>query len=179
MKIRDSCGELSSGSDQINPTKAVNPGLIYDINEDLYISFLCKQGYDTRTITLLIGGKKEYHCSSFKPGRGIDGLNYPSMHIYLNGTNPNISAVFHRIETNVEEGDLEYNVKVASPKELSVVVIPKTLKFNGINQKKTFRVLVKGGESMMNGTEAVSATLEWNSNKGHSVKSPIVVFKQH
>ncbi|KAA3465057.1 cytochrome P450 94C1-like [Gossypium australe] len=122
-------GELSSGSGQINPTKAVNPGLIYDINEDLYISFLCKQGYDTRTITLLIGGKKEYHCFSFKPGRGIDGLNYPSMHIYLDGTNPNISAVFHRTVTNVEEGDLEYNVKVASPKELSVVVIPKTLKF--------------------------------------------------
>ncbi|MBA0551378.1 hypothetical protein Golob_022266 [Gossypium lobatum] len=113
-----------------------------------------------------------------KPGRGIDGLNYPSMHIYLNGTNPNISAVFHRIVTNVEEGDLEYNVKVASPKELSVVVIPKMFKFNGINQNKTFRVLVKGGESMMNGTEVVSATLEWNSNKGHSVKSPIVVFKQ-
>ncbi|PPD86663.1 hypothetical protein GOBAR_DD16395 [Gossypium barbadense] len=114
---------MASGSGQINPAKAVNPGLIYDINEDLYISFLCKLG----------------------------------------------------IVTNVEEGDLEYNVKVASPKEH---VIPKMFKFNGINQNKTFRVLVKGGESMMNGTEVVSATLEWNSNKGHSVKSPIVVFKQ-
>lgn len=178
MKIRDKYGELSSGSGQINPTKAVNPGLIYDINEGSYISFLCKQGYDTRTIALLIGGKKEYHCSSFKPGRGIDGLNYPSMHIYLNDTNPDISAVFHRIVTNVEEGELEYNVKVTSPKELFVAVIPKTLRFNGVNQKKTFRVLVRGGESMMNGTEVVSATVEWNSNKGHSVKSPIVVFKQ-
>ncbi|KAK8540739.1 hypothetical protein V6N13_010353 [Hibiscus sabdariffa] len=176
MKIRDKYRELSSGSGQIHPSKAVNPGLIYDINESSYISFLCKQGYNSTTISLLIGGKRKYKCSSFKPAPGADGLNYPSMHIYLNGSESKISGVFHRTVTNVEPGNLEYKAKVGSTKELSVDVIPKTLKFNRVDQKRSFRVVVKG-ETKKTGTQILSTTLEWIRDKGHSVKSPIIVFK--
>ncbi|XVE96467.1 hypothetical protein REPUB_Repub02eG0224500 [Reevesia pubescens] len=176
MKIRDKYGELSSGSGQINPIKAVNPGLIYDINESSYISFLCKEGYNSTTISLLIGGKKKHNCSSFKPERGLDGLNYPSMHIHLNNTESKISAVFYRIVTNVGGGKNEFKAKVTSPKELSITVIPKTLKFSRENQKQAFKVLVNGG-SMKNGLEIISAALEW-SNEEYSVRSPILVFKQ-
>ncbi|KAE8673042.1 Subtilisin-like protease SBT4.14 [Hibiscus syriacus] len=178
MKIKDEFEELSSGSGQINPTRAVNPGLIYDINESSYISFLCKEGYNRTTIGLLIRGKHKYNCSSFKPALGFDGLNYPSMHIHLSGTESRISAVFYRTVTNVGGENLEIKAKVTAPKELSIAVIPKTMKFKRKHQKKSFKVSVKGG-SMKNGTDILSATLEWRSNKGHSVKSPIVVFKQH
>ncbi|KAL4341794.1 hypothetical protein GQ457_08G018400 [Hibiscus cannabinus] len=177
MKIKDEYGELSSGSGQINPTSAVHPGLIYDINESSYISFLCKEGFNSTTIGLLIRAKQKYNCSSFKPALGSDGLNYPSMHIHLNGTEPRISAVFYRTVTNVESGSYEFKAKVTSPKELSIAVIPETLKFKSKHEKKSFKVSVKGG-SMKNGSDILSATLEWRSNKGHNVKSPILVFKQ-
>ncbi|XWS43437.1 hypothetical protein CRYUN_Cryun16bG0103600 [Craigia yunnanensis] len=176
MKIRDKYGELSYGSGQINPIRAIHPGLIYDINQSSYISFLCKEGYNSTTIGLLIRGKRKYNCSNFRPARGTDGLNYPSMYIHLNSTEPRISAVFYRTVTNVGSGNSEYKAKVTSPKEHSITVIPKTLKFNRKHQKQSFKVLVKGG-SMKNGTEILSATLEWR-NKGQSVKSPILVFKQ-
>ncbi|XP_022743946.1 subtilisin-like protease SBT4.15 [Durio zibethinus] len=176
MKIRDKYGELSSGSGQINPIRAINPGLIYDINQSSYISFLCKEGYNSTTIGLLIGGKRKYNCSSFKPARGFDGLNYPSMHIHLNSNESRISAVFYRTVTNVGDGNSEFKAKVTSPKELSITVIPKTLKFKTKYQKQSFKVLVKGS-STKNGTVILSATLEW-SNEGHSVKSPIIVLKQ-
>ncbi|XP_039057523.1 subtilisin-like protease SBT4.15 [Hibiscus syriacus] len=176
MKIKDKHGELSTGSGQINPSKAISPGLIYDIKESSYIGFLCKQGYNATTISLLVGGKRKYDCSSFKPAPGVDALNYPSMHVFLNGTESRISAVFHRIVTNVEPGNLEYKAEVASTKDLSVDVIPKTLKFSRMNQRGAFKVLVKG-ETRKHRTENLSATLEWISDKGHSVKSPILVFK--
>ncbi|GMI80908.1 hypothetical protein like AT5G03620 [Hibiscus trionum] len=176
MKIIDRYRELSSGSGQINPSKAISPGLIYDMKESSYISYLCKQGYNATDISLLIGGKRKYDCSSFKPAKGVDGLNYPSMHIYLNGSESRISGVFHRIVTNVEPGSLEYRANVASTKGLSVEVIPKTLKFSRVNQKRAFRVLVKG-ETKKIGTQILSTTLEWVRDKGHSVMSPIIVFK--
>ncbi|XP_021289654.1 subtilisin-like protease SBT4.15 [Herrania umbratica] len=175
MKIRDKFGELSSGSGQINPIRAIQPGLIYDIDERSYISFLCKEGYNSTTIGLLIGGKQKFDCSSFKPARGTDGLNYPSMHVHLNSRESRIFAVFYRTVTHVAYGNSEFKAKVTSPKGLSITVIPNTLKFNKTHQKQSFKVLVKGG-LMKNGTEILSATLEW-SNKEHSVKSPILVYK--
>ncbi|KAK8337074.1 hypothetical protein V6Z11_A09G163200 [Gossypium hirsutum] len=177
MKIKDKYGELSSGSGQINPARAVHAGLIYDISESSYISFLCKEGFNSTTIDLLIRGKQKYNCSSFKPELGFDGLNYPSMHIQLNSTESRISAVFYRIVTYVGFRNTKFTAKVTSPKELSITVIPETLKFTRKHQKKSFRVSVKGS-SMKNGTDILSATLDWRSNKGHSVKSPIVIFKQ-
>ncbi|XP_007027679.2 PREDICTED: subtilisin-like protease SBT4.15 [Theobroma cacao] len=175
MKIRDKFGELSSGSGQINPIRAIQAGLIYDIDDRSYISFLCKEGYNSTTIGLLIGGEQKLDCSSFKPARGTDGLNYPSMHVHLNSTESRIFAVFYRTVTHVAYGYSEFKAKVTSPKGLSITVIPNTLKFNRTHQKQSFKVLVKGG-LMKNGTEILSATLEW-SNKEHSVKSPILVYK--
>ncbi|XVF55683.1 hypothetical protein PTKIN_Ptkin06aG0056500 [Pterospermum kingtungense] len=176
MKIRDKHGELSSGSGQINPVAAVHPGLIYDANQSSYISFLCKEGYNSTSIGLLIGDKQKYNCSSFRPAaRGADGLNYPSMFMHLKTTQSRISAVFYRTLTFVGYGHSLFKAKVTSPKGLSITVIPKTMKFWKTHQKKSFKVLVKG--SVKNGTEILSATLAW-SNKGHTVMSPIVVFKQ-
>ncbi|XVE76005.1 hypothetical protein DITRI_Ditri12bG0137900 [Diplodiscus trichospermus] len=174
MKIRDEYGELSSGSGQINPYRAAHPGLIYDIKQSSYIRFLCKEGYNSTTISLLIRGKRKYNCSSFKPALGTDGLNYPSMFIHLNSNETRISAVFYRTVTYVGYGNAEFKAKVKSPKELPITVIPKTLEFNRTHQKQSFKVLVKGS-AMKNGKEIISATLEW-SNKEHSVKSPILVF---
>ncbi|KAL5741041.1 hypothetical protein ACOSQ2_030221 [Xanthoceras sorbifolium] len=175
MKIKPEDAELGSGSGQINPRKAIHPGLVYDISLSSYLSFLCKEGYNGTDIGRLIGGKNKHDCSSFSPARGTDGLNYPSMHMQLNETASRISAVFYRTVTNVGYGDSVYKATVASPKGLSVQVVPSTLKFDRLHKKQSFKVVVKG-RPMKKGTSILSALLEWSDSK-HSVKSPILVYK--
>lgn len=175
MKIKQMDAELGSGSGQINPVKAANPGLVYDISISSYIRFLCKEGYNSSTIALLTGGKNRFKCSDFKPAQGTDGLNYPSMHIQLKTPDSSISAIFYRTVTNVGSAESVYKASVTAPKGLSVQVAPNTLTFSKLHQKKSFKVVLKGA-AIKNGTRILSALLEW-SDSMHKVKSPILVYK--
>lgn len=175
MKIKPKEAELASGSGQINPIKALHPGLIYDLNMGSYVRFLCKEGYNSTTIRLLTGGRKLYNCSSL-PTRGFDGLNYPSMHIQL--TNPksnNFSAVFFRTVTNVGHAKSEYKAKVEAPKGVSVTVTPKTLTFQKSYQRRSFKVTVSG-KFIEDESWVLSASLVW-SDSSHTVKTPILICK--
>ncbi|KAM5559536.1 subtilisin-like protease SBT4.15 [Rosa sericea] len=122
LKIKPLEGELAFGAGQIQPIKAVHPGLVYDISMNDYISFLCKEGYNSTSIRKLIGGKKKYNCSDFKPAPGTDGLNYPSMSYLVRNPNSSISAVFLRSVKHVGYGKSVYKAKVTSPKGLSIRV---------------------------------------------------------
>ncbi|CAK9169295.1 unnamed protein product [Ilex paraguariensis] len=173
MKIKPVDAELASGSGQINPTRALHPGLVYDMNTGSYVRFLCKEGYNSTTISLLTGGKKKYNCSTL-PARGFDGINYPSMHIQLTKPNSSISAVFHRTVTNVGYGKSVYKAKVMAPKGLSVRVIPRTLTFERSYQKRSYHLMVKG--KFIKNTEILSASLLWSDSK-HKVRSPILVYR--
>ncbi|KAK2978878.1 hypothetical protein RJ640_030927, partial [Escallonia rubra] len=175
MKIKPIGAALASGSGQINPTKALHPGLIYDLDMTSYIQYLCKEGYNSTTIALLTGGKKRYNCSSFKPAQGSDGLNYPSMHIQLDSPNSDISAVFYRTVTNVGLAKSVYKVKVKTHKGLSVSVIPETLTFDRLYQKKSYKVVVKG-KFIEDNSWMLSASIAWSDTK-HFVKSPILVYR--
>lgn len=172
--ISDNLAELASGSGQINPVRALHPGLIYDITMNSYLAFLCKQGYNSTNIGILIG-TKGFNCASIKPPPGTDGINYPSMHLQLEAADSRISAVFHRTVTHVGYGTSTYKAKVTAPKGLSIQVIPDTLQFSGLHQILSFKVVVKG-PPMPAETLLLSASLEWNDSK-HSVRSPILVLK--
>lgn len=174
MKKKSDDAGLASGSGQINPTRAVHPGLIYDLNLSSYTRFLCKEGYNSTAIGRLIGRKKKFNCSTIRPAQGVDGLNYPSMHFHLTNES-SIFAIFHRTVTNVGFEKSIYKATVQSPKGLSVRVFPGVLTFSTSHQTRSFTVLVKG--SMQNGDRMLSALLEWSDTK-HSVKSPIIVYKQ-
>ncbi|XP_040372091.1 subtilisin-like protease SBT4.15 [Rosa chinensis] len=175
LKIKPLEGELAFGAGQIQPIKAVHPGLVYDISMNDYISFLCKEGYNSTSIGKLIGGKKKYNCSDFKPAPGTDGLNYPSMSYLVRNPNSSISAVFLRSVKHVGYGKSVYKAKVTSPKGLSIRVTPSTLTFTKKHQKRSFTVVVKGG-TMKGKTESLSALLEWDDGR-HTVRSPIVVYR--
>ena len=174
MRINDNTAELGSGSGQINPVGALDPGLIYDISVNSYIAFLCKEGYNSTSIGILIGSKG-FDCSSISPPQGIDGINYPSMHTQIL-SNSSISAIFYRTVTNVGFVTSIYKAKVTVPKGLSINVVPDTLQFSGLHQELSFKVVLKG-PPMPQGTKILSASLEWSDSR-HIVRSPILVYKQ-
>lgn len=174
MKINDNFTELGSGSGQISPVSALHPGLLYDIGMNSYLAFLCKQGYNSTSIGILIG-TRGFNCTTIKPAPGTDGLNYPSMHVQLLGASSRISAVFFRTVTNVGSANSTYKAKVTAPKGLTVKVVPDTLEFRQLHQDLSFKVVLNG-PPMPDGTVLLSASLVWSDSK-HSVRSPIVVFK--
>ncbi|XP_019084395.1 PREDICTED: subtilisin-like protease SBT4.15 [Camelina sativa] len=182
MRIKGDEAELSYGSGQINPRRAIHPGLVYDIAEDAYLRFLCKEGYNSTTIGLLIAGKKnnttktEYRCENYKRGLGSDGLNYPSMHKQVSSTDTKVSEVFYRSVTNVGYGPSNYVAKVWAPKGLRVEVVPKAMSFERPGEKKNFKVMIDGvWDEIMRGI--VSASVEWDDSRGHLVRSPILLFR--
>ncbi|KAJ0027964.1 hypothetical protein Pint_35929 [Pistacia integerrima] len=175
MEIKAEDAELGSGSGQINPLRARHPGLIYDISLNDYVRFFCKEGYNSTSIGLLLGGKKRFNCCSFKPAQGTDGLNYPSMHTQVKNKNSRISAVFYRTVTHVGYGESVYKAIVTSAKGLSIRVVPNTLTFSKPRETMSFKVVVKVGVTKK-GNHILSALLEWRDSK-HSVKSPILVYR--
>lgn len=175
MKIKSKDAVLGSGAGQINPTKAVHPGLIYNISFNSYISFLCKEGYNSTTIGLLDGNKK-HNCSKIKPAQGTDGLNYPTMHKQLSDPGSAIKAVFYRTVTHVGYGPSLYRANISSPDGLSVKVFPDTLNFVKLHETKTFKVVVKG-KPMPEGIWIRSALLQWNDSK-HIVRSNILIYRK-
>ena len=42
--------EFAYGAGNIDPVKAIDPGLVYDADEIDYVEFLCGQGYSTRAL---------------------------------------------------------------------------------------------------------------------------------
>ncbi|KAL1200173.1 Subtilisin-like protease SBT4.15 [Cardamine amara subsp. amara] len=179
MRIKGDEAELSYGSGQINPRRAIHPGLVYDITESAYLRFLCKEGYNSTTMGLLIrnNNTNEFKCENFKRGLGSDGLNYPSMHKQVNTTDTKVSEIFYRTVRNVGYGPSTYVAKVWAPKGLTVEVVPKVMSFEKPGEKMNFKVLINGvwDETTMKGI--VSASVEWDDSRGHLVRSPILLFR--
>ncbi|XP_011077880.1 subtilisin-like protease SBT4.15 [Sesamum indicum] len=171
MKIKPLEAELASGSGEINPRAAVHPGLVYDIGTKSYVSFLCKQGYESKDVALITG--KNYNCSNITQAIGADGLNYPSIHLKVDNTDSVISAVFYRTVTNVGIGRSTYVVDIEPPEGLSVEVTPNILRFFRLHQKKSFKVMLKG-KSIQKNMWYLSGSLSWSDSK-HHVRSPILV----
>ncbi|XP_074567148.1 subtilisin-like protease [Curcuma longa] len=41
------------GADNVNPSKAMDPGLVYDIKPDDYVRFLCELGYSDKQVVIV------------------------------------------------------------------------------------------------------------------------------
>ncbi|XP_075644333.1 subtilisin-like protease SBT4.15 [Castanea sativa] len=171
LKIKDVETGLAYGAGQIDPVRAVDPGLIYDVSTSDYIRFLCNEGYTGTALRLFTDAPT--NCSSVPDIGGLDALNYPSMYLELNDTNSSVSGIFHRTVTNVGSPKSIYKAIVKAPAVLKVTVVPNQLVFSHLNEKKSFTVVIKGPP--LDNVTSLSASLEWNDTK-HRVKSPIQLF---
>ncbi|KAI9180420.1 hypothetical protein LWI28_004639 [Acer negundo] len=164
--------EFAYGAGQVNPHRAVNPGLVYDMNDMNYIQFLCHEGYSGLSLAPLVGSKS-VNCSSLIPGLGYDALNYPTMQLSLK--NEPTTAVFRRIVTNVGHPLSIYNATIRAPKGVEITVRPMILSFTPSLKKRSFTVVVKAKPSAMSSSQVLSGSLVWKSPR-HSVRSPILIY---
>ena len=164
-------GEFAFGAGQVNPTGAVDPGLVYDMDEMSYIQFLCREGYNGSHLPVLVG-PQPINCSKIVPGLGSDALNYPTMQLSLKNKRGPTVGVFQRSVTNVGQAISIYNATITAPKGVEITVEPMTLSFTSVLQKRSFKVVVKAQPT----TSMVSAgSLVWKSSL-HTVRSPIVIY---
>lgn len=163
--------EFAYGAGQVNPTKAVSPGLVYDMDEMSYVQFLCHEGYPGKSIATLVGSKS-INCSALLPGVGSDALNYPTMQLTLKRRQqPNV-GVFQRVVTNVGPSQSIYNATIRAPKGVEITVKPMSLSFSQALQKRSFMVVVKANTTK--GMVMRSGLLMWRSSR-YIVRSPIVI----
>ncbi|KAJ7962276.1 Subtilisin-like protease SBT4.14 [Quillaja saponaria] len=164
--------EFAYGAGQVNPTRAVSPGLVYDMDDLSYIQFLCHEGYKGSSLSPLVGSKS-VNCSSLLPGLGYDAINYPTMQLSLT-KNKNLTAgVFRRRVTNVGPSQSIYNATIKAPKGVEITVKPTSLIFSHVLQKRSFKVVVKA--KSMASRQMVSGYLVWRSSS-HILRSPIVIY---
>ncbi|XAR72639.1 Cucumisin [Bertholletia excelsa] len=161
--------EFAYGSGHIFPTAAVDPGLVYDASEADYIDFLCKQGYNTRTLRLVTGDNSTCHSTIL--GRGWD-LNYPSFSLYVEDGEP-ILGVFSRTVTNVGDPNSTYTSTAYMAAEIDISVDPQVLSFSAVGEKKSFTVRVTGRDITQQ--PIMSGAVTWEDGK-HVVRSPVVVY---
>ncbi|XP_010477301.1 PREDICTED: subtilisin-like protease SBT4.3 [Camelina sativa] len=160
--------EFAYGSGQINPTKASDPGLVYEIETEDYLKMLCSEGFDSRSLTKI--SRQNITCSERTQ---VKDLNYPTMTTYVPPLHP-FNITFRRTVTNVGLPNSTYKASIVPLRqEILINIEPETLSFGFLNEKKSFVVTISG-EKLKDGS-FVSSSLVW-SDGSHSVRSPIVAY---
>lgn len=148
----------------MQPNRAMDPGLVYDLSVDDYLGFLCAIGFNQTQVRLF--SEEDYTCP--RPPVGLLDFNYPSITVpYLSGS----VTVTRRVKNVGSPGT--YRARVRSPSGVSVRVEPDELEFSREGEEKAFRVTLSakkhGGLR-----DYVFGQLIWSDGR-HYVRSPIVV----
>lgn len=163
------------GSGHVNPNRAIDPGLVYDIRPDEYVTHLCSLGY-TRSEIFTITHKNVSCSDILTMNRGFS-LNYPSISVaFKQGMK---SKMITRRLTNVGSPGSVYSVEVKAPEGVKVRVKPRRLNFKHVNQSLIYRISVISRKK----TESkriirfAEGQLTWVNahNNFHRVRSPISV----
>ncbi|XP_027335173.1 subtilisin-like protease SBT1.4 [Abrus precatorius] len=163
------------GAGHVDPNRALNPGLVYDLNTNDYLAFLCSIGYDTTRIAVFTRQPASADICETKVARtgrftSPGDLNYPSFAVEFGDYSDLVK--YKRVVTNVGKSvDAVYNVKVNTPPGVDVNVSPSTLVFRAENKTQAFevtftRVSFVSYESF--------GSIEWTDGS-HYVRSPIAV----
>ncbi|XP_065858086.1 subtilisin-like protease [Euphorbia lathyris] len=154
------------GAGHVNANAANDPGLVYDIQPEDYIPYLCGLGYTDKEVGLIIQGNVVCSNDSSIPEAQ---LNYPSFSIKLGST----SRTYTRTVTNVGQASSAYALEMSAPQGVDVQVNPDTISFTGVNQTATYSVTFSRNANS-SGTFS-QGYLNWVA-EGHNVRSPIAVL---
>ncbi|MBA0691198.1 hypothetical protein Goari_008839, partial [Gossypium aridum] len=171
-------GEESSpfvhGAGHVDPNRALNPGLVYDIDNDDYIAFLCSIGYDSNRIAVFVRGPTGSDICEGKLATPGD-LNYPSFSVvfYSNDHVVKYKRTVKNVGTSV---DVVYTAKVNAPAGVEINVSPSKLEFSGENKTLSYEITFASDGLGLHAVDSLQAfgSIEW-SDGVHLVRSPIAV----
>ncbi|KAK4589169.1 hypothetical protein RGQ29_019958 [Quercus rubra] len=151
------------GSGHLHPTKAADPGLVYDASYTDYLLYFCMTNSSLQKVD------PTFKCPKAIP-TAID-LNYPSLAIHkLNGT-----VTVNRIVTNVGPSKSVYYFSARPPLGFSIKASPSILFFNHVGQKKSFTITVQTDKlSKPHKDEYAFGGYTWTDGV-HFVRSPMAV----
>ncbi|PIN19686.1 Cucumisin [Handroanthus impetiginosus] len=162
---------FATGSGHVNPSRANNPGLVYDIKPEDYIPYLCGLNYTNREVGTIL--QRKVNCSE-ESSIPEAQLNYPSFALTFSSFG-SAAQTYSRTVTNVGEPNSSYVVEVVPPPGIDVRVEPSTLDFLEVNQKLQYQVTFRARLNSTANIGYLQGYLRWNSSK-HSVRSPIAVI---
>jgi hypothetical protein len=165
---------LATGSGHVNPSKANDPGLIYDIHPDDYIPYLCGLNYDDDMVGAILHATRagDIKCSEVKSIPEAQ-LNYPAFAITLGSSSD--TQTYTRTVTNVGRANSTYSVDVFAPRGIGGInVTPIEMTFTEMNQTATYTVTFIPTSDAVKPQGFAQGYLIWVSDH-YSVKSPISV----
>uniref|UniRef100_A0A0E0BHH1 Peptidase S8/S53 domain-containing protein n=1 Tax=Oryza glumipatula TaxID=40148 RepID=A0A0E0BHH1_9ORYZ len=145
------------GAGFVNPTKASDPGLIYDIDpSDYQMLFNC-----------MIGSNTNRSCTAIESS--LFDLNLPSIAI------PNLktSQTISRTVTNVGQPDAMYKAFLQPPAGVDMLVKPKMLVFDKNTRSQCFKVTFKARQKFQG--DYTFGSLAWHDGSSHWVRIPIAI----
>ncbi|KAH6831636.1 hypothetical protein C2S53_009111 [Perilla frutescens var. hirtella] len=160
---------LGMGAGQVDPNRALDPGLIYDAAVQDYVNLVCSMNFTTEQTRTII--RSSNNCSN-----PSSDLNYPSF-IALYEVEENRTTVtrFKRTLTNVGDDAATYKVKVEEPQNSTITITPDTLVFRQKYDKQSYSVTIRYTSN--NEFDTTDGSLTWIEVNGkHTVRSPIVVY---
>ncbi|CAN1270137.1 Subtilisin-like protease SBT1.2 [Linum perenne] len=167
-------GVFAMGAGHVNPERAMNPGLVYDIVPGDYVTHLCTLGY-TRLEIFTITHRNVTCGELLKMNKGFS-LNYPSISVmFKQGAR---RKMIRREVTNVGQPNSIYSVKVKAPEGVKVRVKPTKLKFKERNQVLSYRVwFISRKRITKEMLSFAEGHLTWTNSQNHltRVRSPISV----
>ncbi|KAK1643337.1 hypothetical protein QYE76_061142 [Lolium multiflorum] len=170
---RPNCFAMGAGL--VNPTRALDPGLVYDLAPADYIPYVCGLGYEENFVKDIIAQPMmNVSCATAGKVEGKD-LNYPSIMATLTPAAPEV--VVRRTVTNIGDPLAVYTAEVVAPKGVAVEVVPNVLGFGVMLRRSEFTVKLRRGPDAATNGGTAEGSLRWVSRNGkYSVRSPIAIL---
>ncbi|XP_062186019.1 subtilisin-like protease 1 [Phragmites australis] len=158
------------GAGHVNPQRAMDPGLVYNMTAKDYVPYLCGLNYTDQKVNTIIYPEPQVSCAKM-PKLEQDDLNYPSITAILD--RPPFSVTANRSVTNVGAASSTYAVEVDVPASVKVEVNPPKLTFKALDEILNYVVTVKSTSGRAP-AGTIEGQLKWVSGK-YVVRSPILV----
>ncbi|KAH6785105.1 hypothetical protein C2S51_037560 [Perilla frutescens var. frutescens] len=160
---------LGIGSGQVDPSRALDPGLVYDSSPQDFVNLVCSMNFSREQTQTII--RSSYNCS-----RATSDLNYPSFIALFSFEQRGMTLTkkFKRTVTNVGDGAATYRAKLDQPENATVKIWPETLVFGKKYEKRRYSLSIHYRGDI--DTPYRQGSLTWIDDTGkYAVRSPIVV----
>lgn len=157
------------GAGHLNPLKAMDPGLVYDMKADDYILFLCNNGYTKDQIKRIISLPPGTPVICPKESKTNTNLNYPSITV---SSLESTVTIIRRVRNVGAKKTAIYFATILSPHGVEITVWPRILFFSYFTDEISYYVTLKPQKVSQGRYDY--GEIVW-SDGFHTVRSPLVV----